>query len=264
MFAEPKDLFYLYINGATNRKLTFREGLRVLSLVAVYFFRDLLKVFSGLLRRRRGTAIPDFRNRKIVFANTANNYEALNFLLKRYDDTILLCSGGYVKKLPGAITVGKYLRTRGLGRYFCLIYLALHKRYRIIHYEKIVKQYGFVESFVGLLQANRPACIFNSNDHDPASRALMLAAKKLGIPCIYLQHASVSKFFPPMRASHSLLYGQYSEDIYRSIPGSEGRFIPVGNHKFDAFRLWIENKRSTGRIGVAFNTLDPVPEVLAL
>ena len=264
MFAEPKDLFYLYINGATSRKLSFREGLRVLSRLAVFFVRDLLKVFSGLLRRRRRGAIPEFSNRKIVFANTANNYEALNFLLKRYDDTILLCSGGYVKKLPGAITVGKHLRTRGLGRYAFLVYLALHRRYRIIHYEKIVKQYGFVQSFIELLQANRPTCIFTSNDHDPASRALMLAAKRLGIPCIYLQHASVTKFFPPMRASHALLYGQYSGDIYRSIPGSEGKFIQVGNHKFDAFRPYIETKRSTGKIGVAFNTLDPVPEVLAL
>lgn len=264
MFAEQKDLFYLYINGETNRKLGFREGLRALSRLGVFFVRDLVKFCAGFIRRRNGAPIPDFRNKKLVFANTANNYEALHFLLKRYDDTVLVCSGDYVKQLPGSVSVAKYLRTLGLQQYFFVAYLALHKQLRMIHYEKIVRKYGFIHCFVGLLKENRPSVVFISNDHYPSSRALMLAAKKLSIPCIYLQHASVTKFFPPMRASHALLYGQYSEDVYRNIPGSEGQFIQVGNHKFDAFRPWIENKSATGRIGVAFNTLDPVPAVLDL
>jgi hypothetical protein len=68
--------------------------------------------------------------------------------------------------------------------------------------------------------------------------------------------------FPPLRSSHALLYGKYSQDIYKNIKGSRGISIPVGNHRFDQYRSDIQHKRSSGKIGIAFNTLDSVDEVL--
>src|SRR5690606_18182252 len=61
-----------------------------------------------------------------------------------------------------------------------------------------------------LLDFYKPKNIFFSNDHTPAARALLIAAKDLSIKTIYLQHAAVSTIFPPLNFSLSLLDGQYS------------------------------------------------------
>lgn len=260
MFRDKLDLFYLYINPARNEPLGLKEISSYAGLYLRSFGRDILNLFR---KKNPVSTRPDFKGKKIVFAVTYNNFEAIKFVLDKYENAILVCAQGFVSKTKSAIDITPLLRgSVDFRKYLFVFYLMTKKNFRLRHLKIILGSYDFVHRYRELLEGNAPECIIISNDHYPHSRALMIAAKELGIKCMYIQHASVSDVFPPMRASHALLYGKYSEDIYKKIPGSEGQFIAVGNHRFDAYREFIQEKRSTGRIGVAFNTLDPIPEVL--
>lgn len=263
MFSEAKDLFHLYLRPPRNQRLRPREAVGMLLWSALSCIKDIVKNVRSLYTGTRKP--PLLKGRKVVYANTFNNYEALKFLLDKYPDSLLVCDGGFVTKLPNATNVKDHLRSyRRLDKYLFLLYLWLHPAFTARHFELIAKGYGFIDSFIRLLRGNEPACIFISNDHYPSSRALTIASRKLNIPCIYIQHASVTTLFPPLRSSYALLYGKYSEDIYRSIPGSQGAIISVGNHRFDSFKDAILNKKSSRRIGIAYNTRDPLPNVLDL
>jgi hypothetical protein len=264
MFKEKIDLFHLYVNVARNRRLTMKETGIMFLKVLISLSKDVIKSFLFYFRKPK-RKIPDFQRKKIVFGSSYNNYETLKFLIQKYPNTILVCSGGYAAKQAGAINVRGLLMSHfHFSKYLFLIYLIITGKYRVRHYELIIKEYGFVDSYMKLLKDNKPECIFVANDHYPACRALILAAKKLLVKCIYLQHASVTDVFPPLRNSHALLYGQYSEDIYTSIGSIQSKIIQVGNHKFDPYKECIENKKHTGKIGVAFNTLDNLESVLSL
>jgi hypothetical protein len=265
MFREKIDLFYLYVNaGEYVKPLTFREGLLMLKRLGIHFIKESAKFLKArLVTTKKGR--PVFKDKQIIYANTINNYEALKFLLKKYPEALLVGIGAHVAAMEKSVNIRKYLLTPShFTKYIFILYMWLHPRYRARNFELMLKGFGYIDKFVALLHANEPACIFISNDHYPDSRALILAARKLGIKCIYIQHASVSSLFPPMKASHALLYGEYSEKIYRQIGNTEASIIPVGNHKFDAYRECIQNKKFTGRIGVAFNKLDPIKEVVAV
>lgn len=261
MFEEAKDLFYLYIRPPRNPRLGIKESLLFPVRWALHLARD----FARYVRIRKTVSRPEFKGKKIIYANTYNNYSALSFLLEHYKDAVLATDGGFVARTKHAVNVRKYLQSyRRLDKYVFLLYLWLHPGYRVKNFDRIRRDYGFIDSYADLFRANEPSCVVISNDHFPTSRALILACRKLNVPCIYIQHASVTSAFPPLRSSHALLYGEYSADIYRNIPGSMGEIIPVGNHRFDEFGEMIGNKKRTGKIGVAYNTRDDIERVRQL
>ncbi len=263
MFDEKIDLFHLYVRKERNPRLALREVLsmavNVCRQIVIDLYRSVRSIFSRYER-------PDFRNRKILFAGSYNNYEAIRFLRSRYPELLVVTTGGYVgKKIDGAIKIRRHLNSYGhWTKYLFLIYLAFKKNYRVRHYKLILKEYGFIDGYTKLLTDNKPQCVFISNDHYPAYRALILATRKKNVPCFYIQHASVTPLFPPMKASHALLYGEYSEDIYRQQKESDGVMIRVGNHRFDEYKQWISHKKMTGNIGVAYNMFDDIDAVTKL
>jgi hypothetical protein len=261
MFKNRKDLFHLYINKARNEPMSLRETVQMLLQILKFVWRDLTSFFI----KKSHKSIPDFRGKKILFANTFNNYAALSFLLEKYDDATLVCTASYVKKIKGAVNIRKCLHLKPrLGKYFFVLYVAIHPKFRARHYKLILTTDGFEEAYIEFLSRSKPAVIIISNDHHPHSRAFIMAASRLKIPCIYIQHASVTEVFPPLRNSHALLYGEYSENIYKTIGNSGCEIIKVGNHRFDGYKQLIKDKVPSGRIGVAFNTLDPIDKVLSL
>jgi hypothetical protein len=65
---------------------------------------------------------------------------------------------------------------------------------------------SLVDSWCMLI--DRPRFLVVSNDHNPINRALTLLALKLGVKSIYMQHASVSERFPPLRFNYAFLDGE--------------------------------------------------------
>lgn len=59
-----------------------------------------------------------------------------------------------------------------------------------------------------------PRIVCVANDHAPVCIALLEAARINGIPTVYVQHAPVAENFPPLDYDISVLFDQWSRDVY--------------------------------------------------
>ena len=98
------------------------------------------------------------------------------------------------------------------------LYLKLKKKNQknkiSIRFNQSCMSYVFIPYFIDLLKKIKPKIVIISNDHSVSNRSLRLSAEMLGIKTIYLQHASVSEFFPPLEFDYTLLDGKVSHQIY--------------------------------------------------
>ncbi|WP_146129825.1 hypothetical protein [Flagellimonas meridianipacifica] len=97
-----------------------------------------------------------------------------------------------------------------------------------------------------------------TNDHEIAPRALLLAAKKLNITSYYVQHASVSKYFPPLKFDYALLEGQDAKNKYLAIGKTNTKISLIGMPKLDKYVQWMNTKSKIESIGIAYNAMDNI------
>ncbi|MFS1428076.1 hypothetical protein [Vibrio splendidus] len=111
------------------------------------------------------------------------------------------------------------------------------------------------------LRINNPKLIVVSNDHNSNIRSLLLASRKLNIKSVYIQHASVSKLFPPLdQFDLALLDGCYAKDIYTSVGLLAKEVKLVGISKLDNAKKIVSKDETIEYkekpiIGVALNQL---------
>ena len=259
MFQDDKELFHIYINkGLYSNKF----GLNELKILIVFFLKDIIKSMIYFLTPIKKVELNFLRSKNVLFIGSKNNYQTLKFLKNKLPHTLFVSPGGYGATISNCFNIRPFINNfTEFKKYFFIFYLMFSSNYIISNIEKILKSYGLINIYISILKNNRPNSIVISNDHDPSSRGIIIAAKKLKIPCIYIQHASVSKYFPPLRFSHALLYGQYSKDVYEKIGETNTKVYQVGMHQFDYLKQIIENKYLTQRIGLAFNTIDDIDDV---
>ena len=70
-----------------------------------------------------------------------------------------------------------------------------------------------------------PAAVIVSNDHSGTCVAARCAAQALGIKVVYIQHAPVNEFFPPLKFDLSILHDQASVDNYRKSALNSGAYF---------------------------------------
>lgn len=61
-----------------------------------------------------------------------------------------------------------------------------------------------------------------ANDHSPLPIALWQASKDCNIMTVYVQHAPISRIFPPLRFDYAVLNDRYSLNLYRAIDSEKG------------------------------------------
>ena len=122
---------------------------------------------------------------------------------------------------------------------------------------------GYYEVYRRALRHYRPRAVVFANDHNDDARALLLACRAEGIATAYVQHASVSTYFPPLGFDLSLLEGQDALDKYRQCGPVAGRVALVGMPKADAYLSRKNTAPAVRRVGVACNLLDAVADVEA-
>lgn len=261
MFRISRDLFYSYINkGVYSIKFGFGDVKKVL----LSFIRDVAECILYIKNHKRYDN-QVLKDKNILFVSTYNNYQTLKFLKNKIPDTLLVSPGGYSGNLSDCLNIRSQLNNcMRFDKYFFILYLLMHPRYNIYSLDLILKFYGIEDIYYKILKNNKPNSIIISNDHHPSSRGAILAANKLKLPCIYIQHASVSQYFPPLRNSHALLYGEYSKKIYQQIALTNTKIILVGMHQFDDKMEMIKNKKCTYNIGIAYNGLDDINNVFDL
>ena len=125
--------------------------------------------------------------------------------------------------------------------------------------EAYLATYGEYVAARRSFKRERPAVVVLSNDHVGFYNAIRLAAQHAGIPTVYVQHACVADYFPPLRHDYALLDGRDAAEKYLSR-STESTVALIGIAKLDQM---VETRRSCGlpldrAIGICFNALDDV------
>lgn len=123
---------------------------------------------------------------------------------------------------------------------------------------------GVYEASLDILKDLKPEAIVFTNDHFYKMRALMWAAKTLEIPTIYIQHASINEYFPPLKYDLALLEGRDTVEKYQAIGPIDGKVQLIGMPKFDAYVPFRNQRTDIKEIGVCTSIFDEAPIILEL
>ena len=118
---------------------------------------------------------------------------------------------------------------------------------------------GVVWFYNHMLKNHRPECVVLANDHTFVTKPLEYICEEFDIPCMYIQHASVSSAFPELHFSCSFLDGIDSLEKYTSNnKQTRGKIVLLGAGRYDflgEYRM-KRDKRIRKCIGIAINDFD--------
>lgn len=253
------NIFHLWSNGylktlpdSVSNKISHKKAHGKLVLILKDFLADFLRLFKT-------TNIPKNKICFIVF--TKNNVDALNNIKQNVPDSIYLTFFRFRSKL----NIRTHYYYLPLTFFYDLIFPINWLRYYFFNKKKALKYYdllfsinGTYEESLKFLKKSRPKALVFSNDHLVISRAMLLAAKRLGIKTYYVQHASTSCYFPPLEFTYSLLEGEDAFYKYKKCGPINSEVYLVGMPKFDFYSENINQKLSLDTIGVAYNLTDRI------
>lgn len=209
----------------------------------------------------------NLKNKNIAFVETLNNIESLKFLSKNVIYISPKKNKFEQKELIINVIIPKFkvLYDFKFLAFTIWLFLSSTKANRVKYfskYEILFKAYGLVNEYVRLLKKNKPNKIIFTNDHNIYSRGLMIAANILRIKTIYIQHASVSTYFPSLDFDLSLLDGKDSLNKYMKITKEIKRIELIGIPKFDDYISLTNKSLSVKSIGICYNLNDSLNDVL--
>ncbi len=268
-----EDICYIYLHIPHEEILTRKKSnklqrwwsilftfIKYLLFNLVYLNKALIKVFSS-------SASKQLSNKPWLVINSLNTISSLSFIKEEVPE----CQFVSTYSAPFNNRMGIYPRLSfhqglwGIYKFFGS-YRFLSKRHgkekvnRIVDilFEAVIAYNGAMK----MLEKNSPSMLVFANDHLFKNRALLLAGKNNNIKTVYLQHASVSEYFPPLKYDLSLLEGEDTLDKYRSRNKEiSGTVELIGMPKFDDFYSFKAVRQSIRTIGVGGNLLDDNNEV---
>lgn len=240
-----------------------RSHLGKIKNIFTWFIRDLLNPVRTLIAKKKHIETSP-KNKPWLFASSENHFKSLNIIKNHVQESIYVIP--HIRNLDQTDFIFPYYTK--IFYYPIAFYLiwALRKNKNIkFLYNHIFEAVGTYEISLQVLKKYRPAFIVFANDHIIKHRALLLAAKKLDIKTFYIQHASITKYFPPLKFDYSFLEGLDSLKKYQKIGKIDGEVTLVGMAKFDGY---LRNRKNhptqTKTIGIATNTLDDINYVVDL
>jgi hypothetical protein len=262
-----RDLLYLHFSegfyrlpeSAKNAASPSSPFLRLLRMAGY----TLVRLFGNLFR---SVEQPQRLQGKVwLYVVSQNNYDSLHFLQEAIPAAVMVAGqskaiGRYNRQVARLSLRKKLLYYyKFLPLFFQFLAHRKHSTLRFV--DLLYDAVGFYEVYLQKLKKYRPQAIVFANDHNADARAMLLAAKKLGIKTVYVQHASVSNLFPPLAFDLNLLEGQDSLDKYKQCGPVNGRVEFIGMPKADKF-VPLRNKRQhVQTLGIACNLMDRVKEV---
>lgn len=128
--------------------------------------------------------------------------------------------------------------------------------------------YLFLVYFHRLISKFDLEYVFVSNDHNVPNRSLLAVAHYVGVKTVYLQHASVTTFYPALRVDYAFLDGQSALDVYRQCEvnqPSTQRNVPLPRIFLSGQKKSIHRAEVQGNIvGLALNPQDDVSLAIEL
>ncbi len=197
----------------------------------------------------------------LFIAPTNNNIRSSKPVQELLDDSVLLCrkelhsNRVYLHACLNApkvfykiLTSTGFLRKSYTKKFirFCLSYGYFHEAHRI-------------------LRRLKPEIVVLSNDHAPLPRAYMRAAQMLEIRTAYIQHASVTEYFPPLEVDYAFLDGEESLEKYTRLHECHSTVFLSGASRFDILTEQQQQMFSPSgcKVGIAINPVDDENKVIA-
>ena len=152
----------------------------------------------------------------------------------------------YRRSIPAVAAVTR--AARSATGYRRLAYMRFLERFILAH--------GLVPEAERLLAEVAPRLVLLANDHSLLNRAFLHAAKNVGIPTAYVQHAAVTDGFPPLAFDLAFLDGSDALQKY-DLPDSAGCLVFLsGMAKSDEARRRARLRTEVSVLGLALNPLD--------
>lgn len=176
----------------------------------------------------------------LIAFDTINQREALKGIISNLGSQATTLS--YLPENQTESPPDIYFKSLALKYKYHLIYwfFTLKGRDADVFKKRFYKYYNILGVYHHLLQKLKKSpslkLYIGSNDHSGLSQAGFIAAKKAGIPSLYIQHASVSDKFPPLTMDYALLEGEDAKQKYLAAgTNPTTRIHLVGTLKYDPY-----------------------------
>lgn len=261
------EVLYIFRKGVYNNldvsemnKIAPRSFIHILKKIILSLIKDTSLVIAN--------NTPKLKGKLWLFSLTINNHNSLDFLKQGLNGTepMYLKNNSYRFQYSSSSTplFFKYKIFYDIISLFllpALIIISKHRRVYIRYFSLAFDILGYYYESKRVLKELSPIGIVFANDHLVAARCMILAAKKTKIKTIYLQHASVTKDFPPLIFDLSLLEGLDSSLKYEV---KSGLVKLIGMPKLDKHLKYSNTSDNVSFIGIAINPLDNQLLVLKL
>jgi hypothetical protein len=254
-----------------------------------YYHGKLFLLIMYIYTVFKRTSFADFAvNKKckfLVYAGTLNQKSALNSTIKglkgKGESVLVLSPEALITK--DEIKSGYYNKiSYKLGDSFKSLVISIFRIKEILsnskskssellksNLDKFLLIHHELAYFDRILGEVEPSFIVISSDHGAKSRCLLALARLRNIETVYMQHASVSQYFPALNFDFSFLDGAASLDIYRqceknridSSSFATRRLIYLSGQKKEISNFPCHKKKI---VGLAINQLDRIPDVVDL
>ncbi|MCZ4407288.1 hypothetical protein O3Q51_00600 [Cryomorphaceae bacterium 1068] len=240
---------------------TMRVGAREI-LVDLKKKQGEVKINSDIVK---GVAPKEFTKPFVFSFNTTNQREALLPLFEAMRDMAELISENSDftdELLPDAYLKSEYLKYSSKMMGWLYSFKGRDRevfRSRYYNFYRRLGQYNYYHNAFQRSMRTVKAYIA-SNDHSGLSQVGFVAARRAGIPTIYIQHASVSENFPPLSADIAFLDGEDAKEKYLAAGATKTKIHLVGSLKYDPYlkrREIDETKELVGVcIGMVYHEVD--------
>jgi hypothetical protein len=134
--------------------------------------------------------------------------------------------------------------------------LMVHERRRV--YLQFVGAAANLASFEARMEADRPRAVVIGSTHSIPARALVLAARRAGIPSVYVPHAPViaDARLVDLPVDFAALRGPREIDYYRSFGADEEGLEAIGNPAVEPSSGGLADLRSDQPLAYALPLLD--------
>jgi len=116
--------------------------------------------------------------------------------------------------------------------------------------------YGLYLVYRRWLARHRPAAVVVSTDHLQIPCTLVKAARDEHIPTFYIQHASVTERFPPLRIDYALLDGRDAMEKYLGAGPTRARIYLIGSPKKSTDASQVNQSVVTRSVGLCLSQAD--------
>lgn len=266
-----KDILHIYLNNTilnkpySYHKYIYPKGRLWFSLVKKNMFDSFKDLFFTIIGSKKYSENDLIVGKSWFVIESKNNFDALKDVKFKTANSVFIGNNIIIENVDIFHLFPHKYRFMHLWRFpFLLFYFWKMGYSPKKNFYLFLVTCGLYESYRIILKRQRPKIIIFANDHVYYQRALLLAAKSVGIKTVYIQHATVTNSFPPIRYDLVLLDGEDAKNKYIECSGEVFKYKYIGMPKFDKYQSYRKTSMELNTIGIALNIVDDLKKALFL